>query len=213
MEIFLDDQLRAELEAPGSDRRFGLNLVARPPVELVETVGEIQAILGEVSPEQYYYPADDLHLTVLELLSDRPEPETLAGAERVGEALSEVLAGLEVVVLSRPIVRWKRDAGFIQLLGVEGLEALRRQIAGRLTARGLPAHPRYLNDVAHVTFQRYLNPVSDLARWAAAWAGARVPDLSWRLDEVWLTQGATWYGRRGRLTEQGPFRVGRGQGS
>lgn len=208
MELFLDDLLRAEVQSPGSDRRFGLNLVARLPSELVQAIGEIQAALAEISPGQYYYPEGDLHLTVLSLLSSRPEAETLRGAGAVAEALPEVLAGLEPVTLSRPIVRWKQDAGFIQLLGGAGLLELRREIAGRLEARGLPSRPRYLNDVAHVTFQRYLNPVRDLERWAAAWAGARVPELSWRLDEVWLTQGATWYGRRGRLTERGPFGVG-----
>ena len=54
------------------DTRRGITLLARPPVAVTEA---ITALLGELQhrePTQYYYPATDLHLTILSLISCYP---------------------------------------------------------------------------------------------------------------------------------------------
>ena len=59
------------IDDPG-DTRYGLALVARPSAEvrnaLLDTLNELRS----AAPGQYYYPASDLHLTVLSIISCYP---------------------------------------------------------------------------------------------------------------------------------------------
>ncbi|WP_266204830.1 2'-5' RNA ligase family protein [Pontibacter kalidii] len=61
-------QLDPLLDSP-NDNRFGITLLLRPDEQ---TKQHIQAFLGElkaVDPAQYYYPASDIHITVMSIIS------------------------------------------------------------------------------------------------------------------------------------------------
>lgn len=51
------------------DSRYGVTLLARPSVQVKQQIQHSLAELMQLEPEQYYYPAPDLHLTVLSLIS------------------------------------------------------------------------------------------------------------------------------------------------
>lgn len=205
MEIRPDRALAEELARPGSDRRLGVSLVLRPPPTLTEAILALQGQLRAMEPDQYYYPAGDLHLTLLELGSGLDAPSAAALARAAEGALPRALEGLGPLRLDGALARCDAEAGFVRLLEVPGLEALRRDLAGRLGAAGVAIRPRYLNDFAHVSICRYLAPLR--GEWSAWEAAFRClgPCAPWRVTEAWLCEGATWYGRRAGLRERGPY--------
>lgn len=207
MEIQLDHALAAELARPGADARMGVSLVAWPPLALTSAIEELQGRLQAMEPAQYYYPVSDLHLTLLELGSAMNADEAAALARAAAEALPAARAGLGPLVLGGAVARCNAKAGFVRMLEVGGLEALRRSLAGRLEAAGVPVCPRYLNDFAHVSIARYLAPLDgEWSAWEAAFQ--RFPETGpWRVTEAWLTEGATWYGRRAGLKVRGPWHL------
>jgi len=51
------------------DTRRGITLLARPPAAINAAIGAILADFQAVEPGQYYYPATDIHLTILSIIS------------------------------------------------------------------------------------------------------------------------------------------------
>lgn len=58
-----------ELIDSGTDKRFGLTLVARPPQHVLYEIFSFLETAKQLEPEQYFYPAEDVHLTVLSVVS------------------------------------------------------------------------------------------------------------------------------------------------
>lgn len=54
------------------DSRRGITLLARPPAFITDKIATILADFQAIEPEQYYYPATDMHLTILSLISCYP---------------------------------------------------------------------------------------------------------------------------------------------
>lgn len=52
-----------------ADSRYGLTLLARPSLQVQQQIQRSMASLMQLEPHQYYYPASDLHLTILSLIS------------------------------------------------------------------------------------------------------------------------------------------------
>lgn len=51
------------------DNRYGITLVARPSGAVKQAITDTLDLLTAVAPQQYVYPATDLHLTVLSIIS------------------------------------------------------------------------------------------------------------------------------------------------
>lgn len=51
------------------DYRFGVTLVARPSAQVKLEATKMLLELMEIEPDQYYYPTDDQHVTVLSIIS------------------------------------------------------------------------------------------------------------------------------------------------
>ncbi|RNI23576.1 2'-5' RNA ligase family protein [Rufibacter latericius] len=60
------------IDSPNDTRR-GLTLLARPSPAVKKEMQYLLQHLSLVEPEQYYYPASDIHLTVLSLISCYPD--------------------------------------------------------------------------------------------------------------------------------------------
>ncbi|OGX91197.1 2'-5' RNA ligase family protein [Hymenobacter coccineus] len=56
------------IDSPDDDRR-GLTLLARPPARITAALAAIMDDFRRTEPHQYYYPAADVHLTVLSIIS------------------------------------------------------------------------------------------------------------------------------------------------
>lgn len=69
------------------DPRRGLTLIFRPPESIVSGIQEFLYKAALPEPHQYYYPASDIHLTVLSIISCypdfHPDPEILTSYQSI----------------------------------------------------------------------------------------------------------------------------------
>jgi hypothetical protein len=192
------------LKAPGSDQRFGVNIIARPTSFLKNQILAVQTELRKVAPSQYYYPASDLHLTVVEISSGGTQAlsEELCAAAR--SEFAKVADLLRPSMISGASIRFDNHAGIVEFHESETLNDMRREIILRLKEVGIDIAPRYISSSAHITFMRYLQQLTNGVESVVSPAKLQG---DWLLNELWLTCGATWYGMRSRIQEVGPFEL------
>ena len=206
----VDDTLVKELLTPGSDVRCGVNVIARPNIRVAGEILRLQDRLRTIVPLQYYYPLDDLHLTYLEVCHSRGFDEVEDLARRVVGACAEMAPDLPSTSLSPVLVGI--DPGGCALNCVpldDSLQRGRQRLSDGLVERGITSEARYLPQSAHITFMRYKAPVGGSP---AAWLDVlrelgTDQNLTWTLDEVWVTWGPNWYGMKDRVRGAGPFRL------
>ena len=205
-----DEALVAELRTPGSDRRGGVSIIARPPAAVIHHIAVLQQHLRTYEPRQYYYPAGDLHLTVLEICSGRPLSQVNLIAAGVVETLPLAIRNFSVAHLGTPVLGYDARACALNFIPADQtLAHMREQLVEQLVAHGVNLAPRYPAQSAHITFMRY---VESLRAPPQRWVGVLrelVSDgsLRWTLSELWVTWGATWYGKQSRVHEAGPYRI------
>ncbi|RYU78152.1 2'-5' RNA ligase family protein [Hymenobacter persicinus] len=149
------------------DSRRGLTVLARPPAAVTAVVGQLLAEFRQLEPEQYYYPASDLHLTVLSVISCVPgftlEEINPADYQRIVR---------EVARESRPfrirLAGLTASAGGILVQGFpedEGLAALRDTLRAAILAAPLrqSIDQRYRLETAHSTIIRFRRPLRNPA--------------------------------------------------
>ncbi len=205
----VDDILDSEIRFPGSDHRYGINIVSYPPPVLVSHIVSVQNHLRSKEPDQYYYPPLDLHLTVLEIASglDRPSFEKLL--KPVLTAMWLPLSHHSAPCLRPASLRYDERACALVFSEVTGLADLRDALAEEFVSKGITLFPRYRSTSAHLTFMRYIRPLSSgLKEWTETLdAVPKSENQEWKMDEIWLTAGATWYGMHPRIQKHGPYRV------
>jgi len=208
-ELFIDEELIRELRHPGSDQRCGVNLIARPPAELSGQISAVQNYLKAKEPTQYFYPMNDLHLTFLEFCSGREPLEADRIFEQVRIHLGEALESIQGFVLRPPVVRFDSHAGFLVFENAGGLNEARQTLFNKLAAKGLAPAPRYSTGSTHLTFMRYIAPLTGGMERLADEEAALSTKLSssWKISSLWLTCGANWYGMKSRIKEAGPFKI------
>jgi len=207
-----DAVLAGELREPGSDRRFGVALVCRPNREIREQIAAIRLRLMEHEPDQYYYPPQDLHLTLVEICHSRTEEEADRTAAAVRELPSDWLRSQPAVALDAPTLAYGSRGAALNFLPCDGgLQQLRSAIREELTGNGVAIESRYLPMSAHVTFLRYTTRLrTPPGQWVECLNRCPVqPAARWVPSPVWLTWGGTWYGMNGRVSRYGPMVCGK----
>ena len=209
--VIVDDTLRGELQAPGFDRRCGANFICRPPRHIVDCIGRIQTRLSTTEPDQYYYPAADLHLTLFEISHSQPLQAVEQGAQLLMARVGDLVKDLPQFEVSISGVNLSDRSCTLQLVPDDHhLEYVRETLRQRLARFGYSAPPRHSQYSPHITFVRYLQPLrTTLDAWRSLldieWI---VTPIRWTVTELWLTWGATWFGMRSRVTQHGPFGLG-----
>ncbi|MCB2409799.1 2'-5' RNA ligase family protein [Hymenobacter lucidus] len=66
-----DAELDIQLDS-GHDTRRGVTLLTRPPASIIAALEALMDDFRRLEPEQYYYPATDIHLTILAVISCYP---------------------------------------------------------------------------------------------------------------------------------------------
>jgi 2'-5' RNA ligase len=183
--------------AAGRDLRRGLTLIARPGPALRARFDAVLDRLADAEPQQYRYPASDMHMTVLSLLTvtDDPAPQLLRIAD-YRAAVRAALAGMDAVDIDFAGITLSRGAvlarGFPR---GPALEALRARLRDALRDRGLhdALDQRYRLVTAHTTLFRFVAPLQDAQGFAALLAHMRDEPLGpMRVEEVELVTN-DWY--------------------
>jgi 2'-5' RNA ligase len=150
------------------DKRRGLTLRARPPALLTARIQEVVAAFQQLEPDQYYYPASELHLTVSALIAAYPgftlqQIAPSAYQQAVGQSLAQsapfplTYAGVTA------------SPGAILLQGFpqdDALTRLRTQLKHGVEQAGLwhSIDARYALQTAHITLVRFRAPLRQPAQ-------------------------------------------------
>jgi 2'-5' RNA ligase len=163
-----EPQIDPQLSHRTSDLRRCVTLVLRlsPPVRA--KVSEYLDRLSTVCPEQYYYRPEELHVTVISIISGselwRKEMRQLAACRAV---LSDVLNRQHAFKIAFKGITASPGAVLIQGFPMgDGLENIREDLREAFTRGGFGGmlDRRYKIRAAHITAMRFQKPVADLKR-------------------------------------------------
>jgi len=158
------------LDAAQDDRR-GLTLLARPPAPILDSIAAMLADFRGVEPDQYYYPAADIHLTILSIIACYAGFELSAiDPALYRDALRTILAEVQPFWLT--FSGLTASPGGLMVQGYpqgEGLSELRTAIRNFFQQSGLQQSidQRYRLQTAHVTvvrFRRKLQHTAELLK-------------------------------------------------
>jgi 2'-5' RNA ligase len=185
------------------DLRRGLTLIARPSVEVRQKVRRFLRELQRIEPDQYYYPASDLHITILSLHhATVRHAEYLAKMARYMSAVDAALRGAGPIRMEFKGVTASTGAVLAQgFVGDATLNELREELRRQLRSRGLEEglDVRYRLATAHMTIARFRSPLCDGRRLAAVLVAARSRVFgSTKVNSLTLVQN-DWYMTRRRL--------------
>jgi 2'-5' RNA ligase len=152
------------LESPDDTRR-GISLIIRPPAFITDRIKAIQENFHRIEPHQYYYPASELHITVLSIISCysgfRLENITTDDYRQAMRMLVE-----QVRPFSLTFAGLTASAGGIMVQGFphgRGLEELRYKMRQHFQQSGLQQSidQRYSIQTAHSTIIRFKTNIHD----------------------------------------------------
>lgn len=205
----IDLILAAEIACPNSDNRHGVAFIARPPRPLCEWIAKIQDRLRTIDPSQYFYPASDLHSTLVAVCFAATKDEVSAIVEVLRRGLESRRQVFPMVQLTTGRLGFDRNGGAALLIPTdESLEEFRASLIEFVFSLGLEIKQRYVSEIAHVTFVRYLHEMTDerLSKWVEILdSPPECPIQYWHLEALWLSWGRDWYGRSCSIEIEGPY--------
>lgn len=193
-----------------ADRRLGISLII--PIQGIRE--EYEALVGRfraAAPEQYYYPFEDLHITVFDFVQ-ASEGYTRADKQEddYWQISQHVLAGISPFPLELRGPVFSRAAGL--LAGYEGdiLIRIRNDLRRLMTMKGLRNDERYESRSAHVSFCRFRSPLQDPAGLVKLIDASR--DLLLGVEEVAYMDLVEhdWYNSQATKRVIARFTLGRG---
>ncbi len=168
-------ELDPHLLNPAQDFRRGISLIARPDPTVATSLAGVINELKSLEPEQYFYQPEQLHLTILNLVSTAStfECPPLDTYHSVLEALFAKSRPFDITF--RGITA---SAGAVMAQGYADqnrLNELRDAIRQALRPSGLARYldVRYKIITAHITLMRFQKPPRDLSRLVSALTAAR----------------------------------------
>ncbi|WP_420582615.1 2'-5' RNA ligase family protein [Reichenbachiella sp.] len=180
-----------------SDLRRGMTLLAKPNQAVKNSISTFQSELKKVEPLQYYQPLEDLHLTVLSIIS------CYAGFE-LAQINSEDYLHLASECIYEPMeIRLQGITASSAGILVQGfpdgdsLESLRNKLRETFKSSSLQhsIDSRYSINTAHLTVMRFRTPIADSGRFVRLLEEFR--NLSFgrmRIDQLHLVFN-DWYQR------------------
>lgn len=208
--IEVDEILAKAVVSPNMDHRNGVSIIAKPSPEVVDEIRRIQDHFQELEPHQYYYPSQDLHTTIFEVVYGKTSVEVNRIVEKVIADLHTILQDLPSPVLEMAGLGIDPKGCAINFVPRnEHLQTLRTQLQERLAEFGVQHQSRYLPTGAHASFFRYIQPLqTERSHWADYLMNTPVdPRMTWKICSLYMTWGANWYGNWSRIHSMGPFRL------
>lgn len=196
------------------DARRGLTLIARPKPEVQERILNMLAQLRALEPEQHFYPAESLHVTILSLFTASTDHQRFnAHLPAYIAAVQSALRGADSFqVAFRGITA---STGAIMVQGYPKgptLEGIRTRLRAELNARGLAVgvDTRYRIITAHVTVMRFRTPLRTAEKFADALENYRCEPFGDSIvDQLHLIQN-DWYASPDQKITLSKFRLSGG---
>ena len=162
----------AYLRAPHTDTRLGLTVLVPVRGPAAMAIAQVQAELRALEPDLYFYPAPDLHVTLISLLTARPGWVPDPAVSRAYQTLlTRLLGAMPPLGLSFRGLTLTAGAVMAQGYPDAAFQPLREVLRAQAVAQGLPLDERYHSPTAHATIVRFptapRQPAA-LTRWVAA---------------------------------------------
>lgn len=142
------------LKFPGRDTRMALALVIRISPNVCSLIEAYLHKLKTIEPDLYYYPARDLHITVLDLLRgvpDRTIPDNIDDYTRCIRECAKKISPFEIVFDG---LTMSDNAVMIKGYYESALEDFRQELRRSMKRYGLLLEERYETFSAHITAAR-----------------------------------------------------------
>ncbi len=207
-------ELDPVLAAQAGDERRGLTVVARPSAPVRRRAQALVRQMRQIEPDQYYYAASELHVTILSLFTATEHHASFfARKDQYISAVSAALKNAELFVIRFEGVTVSPGTMMIQgFFESNALNRLRDTLRQQLWIRGLGAgvDERYRLETAHMTVARFRAPLRDGHRFAMMLEQARtrrfgtsiVRSLSLVANDWYLSRHSTEVLKRYRLGER-----------
>lgn len=154
------------LDRRESDTRRGLTLVLRPDGEAKARITAALDELGDLAPGQYRYHPDELHITVLSVISAALNANLdAAPVDAFHAAFAAALADVAPFAVRMTGISAAPDAVFVYgESDGDALNLLRERVRESLRAAGLAEHleRRYRSVTAHMTVLRFRSTPAQL---------------------------------------------------
>lgn len=158
MEAILQNQEKIDpvLNNPEQDKRLGLTLLIHIRGEITGKFRLLIEKLRRIEPEQYFYPASDIHVTVLDLISAhkdfaREDPLVAQSIKLVQNAIS----GLTPFNINFRGIIPSNEAILAKGYYREGLQKLRDRMRELAHEQNIDLKERYQSISAHSTIVRF----------------------------------------------------------
>jgi len=162
----IDDQI----DSP-SDNRFGITLLIKPSKQITRNIQAFLEELRAIDPAQYYYPASDMHVTVLSIISCYVGFElSRISVQDYVNLIQESLTGLEAIDIQFTGITASPAAVMIQgFPRNNALDELRNRLRNNFRSSGLEEtiDTRYTIATAHVTAMRFRTQLKNSERFVA----------------------------------------------
>lgn len=204
-------ELDAMLSAPEKDFRRGITLLTRPTGEVPLRVQHFLQEMAGLEPTQYYYPASDLHVTVLSIVSC-VEGFTLGSIcpEEYAAVVQKALEQLPPFAIRFRGVTASAAGILLQGFPVgKGLEVLRENLRCLFRNSGLlqSIDQRYAIQTAHSTVIRFQEPLRNPAAFLQKLEEYRTADFeSFSVRTLELVYN-DWYQRQEHTHVLGAFNL------
>ncbi len=194
------EELDPYLAGQKIDERRGLPLLIRLPAHLSRNINFSLQSLKQLAPENYYYPAADMHITVMDLLGARPNIDWLQ------VPLKDYCTVIRDLAAQTTPFDW-RLAGLITSPGaimVKGtysanLAVFRQELRKDLAKANLPLAERYPTISGHVTVARFAHPLQQRTQLLHLLKeDARLPFGEFRVHQLDLVIH-DWYNHHSKL--------------
>ena len=204
-------QIDQQLIHREADRRTGITLIARPGAEVVERIGQLAAELRAIEPEQYFYQPDELHVTVMTLVSASDSFDL----RRAPIATYHAALGQLFRRAYQFSIRFRGLTASPSAVLIQGfvdnhyLNQLREAIRQELGHAGLADHldVRYRIATAHCTTMRFRARPRDLPRLVRQLRAARERNFgSATIDRIDFVAN-DWYMARDRVQLLASYRL------
>jgi 2'-5' RNA ligase len=150
------------------DLRRGTTLIFRPPAKARNAIADFMSRLGEICPGQYLYRQDELHITVLSVITmTELWAQEMDRFEKCRPLIAQALAAQRPFKIKFQGVTASADSVLIQGFPLDdGLAATRTALRDAFARAGFAdmLDRRYKVTAAHISIMRFCRPCADIKR-------------------------------------------------
>ncbi|MDE7268033.1 MAG: hypothetical protein K2N89_11270 [Lachnospiraceae bacterium] len=142
------------LLSPKTDARMAVALLIRVKGEVSEKIAEYLQELKKTEPALYYYPSQDFHITVLDILRGKPNRTIPENIEDYIVCIQECADKIKPFYIDFQGITASNNAVLACGYYEYGLEEIRQSVRKVLLERNLILEERYQTISAHITVAR-----------------------------------------------------------